>query len=113
MSVHKAEVHKSDVVERVESFVAYGRPTCDVCYNQSPDERDDRAEFWPSVAIHYLRGDCSSAHEFWGVTLCEHHDRPQYHPEDATHRVFDEPKGKDDHHMNSAYSHNVTDVEVF
>lgn len=105
---------KTAVTDRVESFTSYGAPACDICRSQSPDKRHDHAEFWPDTPIHYVRADCDSAVEFWGVTLCEHHDRPQNHPEDATHRVFNEPEYiGDEHRMNSAYEHNVVRVEVF
>jgi len=112
MSVQNSSTEKTRVQERIESFTAYGKPHCDVCYNLDPEDRPDEAEFWPSPAIHYVRGDESCAHQFLGVTLCEHHDLPQFRPEDATHRAVDEPEYVgDNHRMNSAYKHNVTVTE--
>ena len=99
------------VRERVESFVAFGRPHCDVCYGLAPEDRPDEAEFWPSPAIHYLRGDERAAVDFWGVTLCDHHDTPANRPADATHRVVDTPAYiGDEHRMNSAYEHRVDSI---
>jgi hypothetical protein len=103
----------TDIRERIERFVSYGHPTCDVCYNLSQEERPDESEFWPDAPVHYIRGQCDSAVEFWGVTVCSHHDEPEFHPEDATHRVTDSPRytGDRPNNMNSAYEHRVTDIQ--
>lgn len=99
-----------DICQRVERFVSFGAPTCDVCREFSREQRSDQSEFWPDEAIHYIRGDCDSAFEFWGVTVCPHHDEG-FCPDDATHRVVDVPEYiGDDHQMNSAYEHNVRDI---
>jgi hypothetical protein len=101
-----------DIRERIERFVSYGYPKCDICYNLSQESRPDDAEFWPDTPVHYIRGDCDPAVTFWGVTVCSHHDKSEFHPEDATHRVTDSPKyiGDSSDNMNSAYEHCIVDI---
>lgn len=112
MMEHDTTADKTSVSDRIESFISYGKPKCDVCYHTDPEERNEKANFWPEKVVHYIRNGSSCAHEFWGISLCEYHDMPQYHPEDATHRVIDEPKFiGDSHRMNSAYEHSVTEIE--
>lgn len=112
MSLCDPDVDKAHVKDRIESFVSYGKPICDVCYALDADERPDDAEFWPTPITHFVRADESCAVSFWGVSVCEHHDSFEYVPEDATHRVVDEPQYiGDTHRINSAYEHVVTDIQ--
>ena len=100
------------VRQRAENFTSYGAPTCDVCRETPREERHDDAEFWPDEAIHYLNGPASAAFAFWAATLCPHHDTDEHIPEDATHRAVDAPAYiGDEHRMNSAYKHVVTEIE--
>lgn len=104
---------KSTVRNRVESFTSYGKPACDICRQMERDDRPTEAAFWPRNPIHYIRGHESCAAQFWAVTLCEHHDKPEHQPGDATHRVYDSPVYiGHEHRMNSAYKHVVADIEV-
>ena len=100
------------VRQRIESFTSYGAPTCDICRNTPRDKRADAAEFWPETAIHYVRGPASAAVEFWATTVCPHHDAGEHVPEDATHRAVDAPAYiGDEHRMNTAHEHVVTEIE--
>jgi hypothetical protein len=112
MSTEKTSTDKSRVRQRIESTTAIGRPTCDICYNLPRSERSDEAEIWPDQAVHYVRGGESCMHRFLGITVCEHHDHPDYQPEDATHRIADSPRyvGDDHNKINSAYEHRVRDI---
>ena len=102
----------AQVIEKVEGFIAYGAPTCDVCRDIPREERHDDAEFWPDQAIHYVVAHKRAAHEWWGTTVCDHHDTDEHQPDEATHRVVDEPfyVGDDPDRMNSAYKHDVVRV---
>ena len=100
------------VRQRIESFTSYGAPTCDICQATPHNERSDATEFWPETPIHYVHASESAAVEFWSTTVCPHHDTGEHIPEDATHRAVDEPAYiGDEHRMNSAYKHVVTEIE--
>ena len=100
------------VVDRIEGTIALGKTTCDICYRLEADERPDEGDFWPGVAIHYIRGHERTAVDFWGTTVCEFHDESKHVPEDATHRVLDQNEyvGDNPERSNSAYEHNVIGV---
>jgi hypothetical protein len=100
------------VRQRAEGFVSYGAPTCDVCRDTPKEKRHDDAEFWPDDAIHYLNGPASPAVEFWAATLGPHHDTDENRPDEATHRAVNHPEYiGDEHRMNSAYEHIITEIE--
>jgi hypothetical protein len=110
MSIH----YNRTPVQRFEGFIGYGKQTCDDCYRMSPEARDETdGEFWPTPAITYLNDDADSAVEFFARTTCAYHDTDAQVPEEATHRVIDEQEyvGDDPDRMNSAYTHNATEVE--
>jgi len=111
MATNDAAASKVAATERVEESISYGRPTCDVCRETHHDDRDEAGEFWPDTPIHYVRNDARRANEFWGKTLCQHHEELNHIPSGATHRVVDNPEYiGDEHRMNSAYKHRVAEV---
>jgi hypothetical protein len=98
MSERTAERNTAEVKEHIEKFRSLGHPHCDVCYNLSKEDRPDEAEFWPEEPTVFIRGDKRRAVDFFAIKLCDHHDTPDNHPEDATHRVIDTPEWVDDEH---------------
>jgi len=98
--------------ERCENTISFGSPTCDICREIDREDRDDEADFWPNPAIHYIRHGERRAVEWWGVTVCRHHDDFEHVPDGATHRIVDELEyvGDEPDRWNSSYKHNVKNV---
>jgi hypothetical protein len=95
------------VRERIESLIAYGRPTCSVCYHLDPE---DRLEYWPSPAYYAVVSgeDCLADRH---TTLCaEHREAVREHAPEATHVATVEAERAPDHHMKTAHRLTVSDV---
>jgi hypothetical protein len=107
-------IQQRSPIERFEAFIGYGKQTCDDCYRMSPEARKAcGGDFWPTPAITYLNGNADSAAEFFARITCAYHDTDAQIPEEATHRLIDKQEyiGDDPDMMNSAYTHNATEVE--
>lgn len=99
------------VAERYRDFISMGKPTCDVCRALDPEDRSDEGDFWPDTLTVYLKGDESAAFKFMAQSVCSHHDTEEHQPEDATHRVIDEPEPADDSRYKCGYNHTVKEIE--